>query len=825
MRQLRPSASVPLGLSTAATEKVDLPSDHSPIVLFGLMFFGAFIAGFVATRLTQPINYVLVAVMAIGGVSASFLAFVIPAQTILFSRKSLIRLGLSMKRARLRARLDIAHARLVEDAGEAGEAGEASALSDLAVVEHLRGAQEAAQRQLAEALELAPEDPTLLNNLGAVLAATRQYDRGAQMFARALGDAAPPEVRENLALIAPLVRDPEPLKRLQFHDPDSEQALAMNNMGVWYMKQGQADVAREWFGRALRMDPKHGHSWANLGLLAYQRDRQREAAGHLIKAARLTPGDARIANDLAVVFAAIGKPRWSRQQLAAATALEPANVGIKINALSVHALEGHVELAIRGLRSLVGAPYHGADACYNLAVLQLVRQDYEAAAEFSAKGIEDGDHSSDAFTNLAVAFWELEQRAQALSHFQSAYQANDAGPRAASNLGRALMLEDRVEEALTVLDEGRQRWRSDSHLALDMASALLLSSAKRHRPNLSLVERRQFFADLHRSCAGLEAAALRSAEPSPEAHLNLGLYLYLREEYEKAAEQFQETADLQPSMVELHLLVGTSYGRAADQQRTVLADGTRALDTEGTLLAKSALPHLRKACDDREAPADAFYNAGRVLYALQEYEQALDYLRKGARLEDSEEMNTLAGLSSAREARDCLNSMRTQSLMSDTKKDALKRRAAQFMDAAVQYLRQALLRNELDPTLHGNIGLAYMLRNREHDVEAALRHWQRMRSIVGEELSKRYTAFTQIQSAEHASRVQFDDSDISCRDVNVPDWVATPPVQPAGLRYVLEPVSEQHDWRLIAHSETLRSALKVRERIAQSEAALARLEA
>lgn len=824
MRQLRDRPKTPLNPIAPRHERVEVPSpNRSPILLFGLMFFAAVGAGYVGTHLLKPVNLVLVVVMAAGGASAMFLAFAIPAQAILFLRKVAIRLGLVVKRGRLHNILEAAQSALMRETG-AGRS--AAALGDLALVAYLRGAAEAAQRDLAQALEMEPDNPALLNNLGVALIRLDDYDRAAELFARASTLNGCGEARLNLGLVAPLASRDDFLARLVADRTSASDALVLNNVGVYHLKQGNLDVGAEWFSRALRQDPRHACALANLGLVAYRRGRLRDGIGHLVRAARAAPEDARIANDLGVALAAVGKAAWSREQLARAHALAPTNVGIRINMMSVAALEGRIEGAIRGLRGLTGAAHHRDDVHYNLAVLQLATDDYEGAAESAAAAIEAGESGPDAYTNLGVALWGLGRRQEALSHFQAAWHGLGANPRAAVNLGRALMLTGRdTRQAVEVLEQARERWRSDPDIALDLATALLADAVSRFRRDMTPTDRREFFAELHRSYAGLEAATRRGNDVPVEARINMALYFYLREEYLQAAEQLEAAIKAAPDITQLHHLAGTVYATAADQQRYVLEDGTRTITAEGLELVRRAAPHLEKACEPRDASPDSFYNLGRALYALGEYERALEVFRKALRIEDSEAMNALAALAAARQARKWQDSVKTQSLMPEGKKQALTKRARQLMDTAVQYFRQALLHNELNPSLHGNIGLAYMLRNQEHDVEAALRHWQRMRAIAGTELARRYSEFTQIQSIEHAARVQYDDREVACRPIDVAQWVTTAPPDPAPLHYVLEPVSEQREWRLVTANEELQRALAVRDTIAAGMDRLARLEA
>lgn len=804
-------------------EALDIgPGERRLLLLPALMFIAAALAGYAGTFVIRPPNYLVMVIMAAGGASAAFLIFAIPTQTLLLFRKLILRFGLAVLRGRYRSELRKVHERLTE-AGDLAQ--DPVRLGDLAVTEHLLGATEAAQRDLGAALELAPENAALLNNLGVVIAEMGEYDRAAAIIARAVDLDPAPQIRTNLGLLAPLASDLEPFRRLISGLTQEQDATALNNIGVFHMRQGNLDLAWEWFLRATRSDPKSPHAWANLGLISYRRGRLREAVGHLITAGRAAPDDARIANNLGVVLAAAGKPAWSRQQLDRARTLEPANIGIRINSVSVQALEGHVEAAIRGLRSLVSGPYHRAEAYYNLAALQLATGDPESAAASAAAAVEEGEHSSDAYTNLAVALWECGRKAEAISHFQAAFAAADAGPMAASNLGRALMQEGQPERALEVLTAAREKWRGDPDLAFDLAVAALATVAARYRPDMSPAERRDFFVELHRSFAGLDSAVRRGGQAPLEAHVNMALYHYLRQEYVLAAEGFAHAAKLAPDILELRFLAGTAYGRAADHHVQQTEDGRRELTPEGVELVRLAIPHLEAACEAKDVTADALYNLGRCLYAIEEFDRALEVFRKALRLENSEEMNSLAALCAARQARQWQEQVRTQSLMSEARKEALTNKARQYLDTAVFYFRQALLQNELNPSLHGNMGLAYMLRNQQHDVEAALRHWQRMRAIAGTAMETRFAEFTQIASAEHATRVNFDDREVLCRDIDVFRWVSVLPPQPAGLHYVLEAVSVQLPWRLMATDETLKDALRLRDRIAARERALARLEA
>ncbi|MGE5531450.1 MAG: hypothetical protein ACM3VW_04975, partial [Bacteroidota bacterium] len=237
---------------------------------------------------------------------------------------------------------------------------------------------------------------------------------------------------------------------------------------------------------------------------------------------------------------------------------------------------------------------------------------------------------------------------------------------------------------------------------------------------------------------------------------------------------------------------------------------------------RRANPILEEGFVAREVLVPASYNLARCLYVLKDYEGALAAVRKGLRLENNEELNTLAALAAARQAQRTRLLYKTQ-MLSDAKRSQLRARTLELLNVAVHYFRQALLRNELDPTSHGNLGIAYMLRNREQDVEAALRHWERMRAIGGGAGQRRYEELAQMENFADPSRVGFDDRNAKLRGIDVVRWLAVAPPRPPAIRFVIEPVAVQLPWRLVARAERLKAALALRDRIAQDELRLARL--
>lgn len=778
----------------------------------------AALCGYLGSRMVRPFSYLGVGVWTAGGAAAGILVTMIPGQAWRVLRRGRIYLSLLRQRRTIRRLVKAERAALSRLAQELPSA---QLLGDLAVAELLRQEFETAEATLARGLELSPADPRLLNNLGVALAAQEQYERAAELFVQALSAGTDHEAAINLALIVPHVQDPERLVRMIEQSGRTLTGRAMNNVGATHAARGEWALAEKWFTSAVQEDPDLPAARANLGLVAYRDGRLQDAADEIMQASRQAPNEPAFTNHLGVILAAAGQTDQAAQYLRRAHRLDPASVAIRANMAAVDADSGHWHVARKELRALLNVDERSADVYYNLAVCELAVQEAGAAADAAAAAIAAGDTGSDAYTVLAVALWEQGRRAEALSHFESAVKAPDAGPIATGNLGRALLLENRVEQAEAALAQGLERWPADPHLVFDAASARLAAAAMHFDANLPLSQRQPLIAAVQRSFNDLQSGLSRP-DLAAEAHVNLGLYHYMQEGYDSAAEHFEAAAKLVQKSREISFLIGTTFGKEGARQTQRTEDGDTAPTAVGRGYLRRAVPFLEAAMESREVLVPASHNLGRCLYVLKEFERALAAFRKSIRLANTPELNTMAALSAARQAQRIQLLFKTQ-LLSEGKREQLRARSLELLNVAVHYFRQALLHNELDPTVHGNLGIAYMLRNRENDVEAALRHWERMRAIGGGAMERRYAELAQMENLADPSRVGFDDRNVKLRDIEPLRWLAVPPPRPTSIRFVTEPVPVQRPWRLAATTEPLQAALELRDAAAASVIRLQRL--
>lgn len=802
-------------------EPVRLPKAQLHGVATGaLVVLAGVLCGYLGSRAVKPVSPPVIISWSIGGAALAYLLTVTPRRALRALRQGAVRLRLSLRQRRLRGQARRARRRLLVAVERQPTP---DLLRDLGVAEFLAGDVDEAELQLRAALQVSPGSGGLLNDLAVVLAERGQASQAAELFVQALTTDCAEAASLNCALVAPLVNTPETLEAMLRSSGEAPSPLALNNLGVSYARMGQWERAEIGFLAAARHNGGLPEAAANLGLVSLRRGKLQEAADRVTAADRLAPREPAFANYLGVTLARGGQFDLARQYLQRALRADTANPAISNNAMAVEALAGRWEEAARGLNALADTDGASADVHYNLALARLATGDANGATASAGAAIAAGDTSADAHTVLAVALWEAGQRARAMAQFRAATTSTEAGPGAACNLARALLLEGETAAAKELLEKAHLAWPDDDGVSLDLALTRLALTATEYSPELSSEQRARLRPPLQRCRAALEAGVRSSGVHAPEVHVNLGLCLYMMDQFEPAAEHFEQAMRAGAKPLELQFLVGTALAKASEQHAVETADGTMAPIAMGRHLLRRAALYLEQACGAREIMADAAYNLGRCCYLLEDFEGALSAFRKALTVERGEELFTYAGLAAAQQAQELQLLARGHLLMTEAKRDQLRARAQDLLNAAVHYFTQALTRNDMNPGLHGDLGIAYMMRNHEHDIESALRHWERMRAIGGGAMEHRYAELAQIGSASGGTRVAFDDRDLKLRDLAVRRWLAVPPPTPGGLRFRLEPVAVQQPWRMTVGAEDLRRALEMRAQVAADAAALARL--
>jgi len=117
-----------------------------------------------------------------------------------------------------------------------------------AILQDSLGQSALAQEHFRRALEIAPNDPEILNNYGAFLCRQGQFGEGISMLERALSN--------------PLYRTP---------------GFAWANIGQCQRQNGQPNEAEASLRQALRLDPRQAYAWLQLASLQLEQNKALDA--------------------------------------------------------------------------------------------------------------------------------------------------------------------------------------------------------------------------------------------------------------------------------------------------------------------------------------------------------------------------------------------------------------------------------------------------------------------------------------------------------------------------------------------------------------------
>ncbi|MGM0491744.1 MAG: tetratricopeptide repeat protein [Armatimonadota bacterium] len=658
-------------------------------------------------------------------------------------------------------------------------------------------------------------------NLAVALAETHDLDTAADLLLETAADPeTASEAHHNLGVL--LSRTPRQdlieriLKGLNgLHSPS-----ILANIGAWEIARGDIELAERYLERALQEDPAAVAPRANLGLIAFRRGDLEEAVRQLHEAAYLDPMNPTVVNDLGAALTAAGRPLVAARALSRAALLAPTSPAVELNRGSIHLALGRYGEALESFTEPTVRDRYPVLAAHNAALALIALERPEAAREDLEWGLERAPEDAGLLNNLGCLAWEEGDDARMVQVMSKLDEGADLG--VTLNLASARINAGAPDEALEMLERLRKRGIRDPMVSFYRGLALLTKALEFYQPAMSRRQRERFFEALHRCVKPFNAIASSDTTGSIEARMNLALYRYLRLDFAEASDGFIEVTKHFPRNGFAHFCAGTAL---ADEARRIQEEHEAGDELVGRArdLLKRARKHLQTAVECDEVTADVFCNLGMCAYDLGDIEGALAAFKRMTQLEDSADSNNNLAIVHARQGQELQQAARGASLVSRDRERDMLNRAQTHLSTALHYFMQALEHAREDPTLHANIGLAFMLRNRGDDVEAALRHWQRMLKLGGEQAGKRYEELSAMAYGDESKRAQFDEALMEFRSLDPHRCMVVVPPRLSGARYALQTITEDMDWQLASDDETVRDLLRKRDRLAGLKKRLARL--
>jgi Flp pilus assembly protein TadD len=775
-----------------------------------------------------------IAISAVGAI-LGFVLILMPGTLVQYIRKLSYAFAVSRRTGDLGAVLTRADTRLSTEVED--DPDNAAALEALGVVALMRGERQSAAHYLERACELDAAGPSCCINLATALVEVREFDRAAGLLMDAGADldsatsgAMADVAQHNLGVL--LSRKPPigVMDRVLVRMDPLKYPDMLNGFGIYEMNRGEFELAEKYFAQACDADPAGVAPRANLAILAHRRGNLDEALARAKDAGLLDPVNPAIHNDFGAFLCAAGQAVAAARELARASLLQPGSAAVELNRGTVHLLLGHYDDALDSFHNPTVRDEYPVQAAHNAALALIGEGREEAALEEIEQAIALAENApaiagDDAalHTNAGCVAWVLGDDARMAEELDRAAAAPDESVAATNNLAAARIIKGRAAEAVTLLERMAERHRNDTTVTFHLGLAYLADALAGYRHDMSRTERQDFFRSLHRAVRPLDAVANAATECSHEALANLGLYRYLRQQYDEAVAAFEEVAEDYPEDSYLQFAIGTCLAeQAAALQVSHGAAGDELVGQARELLVR-ARRHFTNASDLGEASGDQHCNLGMAAYNLGDMAGARQAFRKMLQVEGGGDAANNLAIVYAKEAAKLQAQAKSVALVSEDRRQDMTEQMRTAISTALHYFHKALELDRDNPLLHGNIGLAYMIRNRENDVESALRHWQHMRQVGGAAQEKRYEQLTALVEAKEGTRAEFDETLMSFRRLDPIRSLTAPPPSLVGTRYAIQPITQESDWLLQTQDAEVRRALRLRERIHGLKQRMARL--
>ena len=817
--QARAIAERPSGRAREVARQTKLPRRYGRVLITSAyMVVGAVGGGVYAQAVAGRPDLFTIGLAALGGVAAGYLVVAVPQLAIHFLLKQWYRL-LSRRWQQIEEDRAERAVRALQERQD-----DPRALADLGIAHYLLGAAHQAVDYMTQACQQAGESPDLLNALAAAEAAQGHWEQAAATLSSAVqlqADHAP--TLSNLGTLLATIPAGSELEAYLSSALPAGGARAMNNLAVREIRAGNTQEALAHLEQALARQPHYPHPQANLGVLAFAKGDLQAATVNLAAAAQFGGNDPDILSNLGGVLAKGGDWVRAAAVLRLARRLAPRYVSAAVNEGCVQIELGRYHEAIEGLPTVPADEPLAAFVWHNIAWAYAALGEYKQAREYELKAADARPTDPDIYTTLGCIEWELGDHQQARAHFQYVLEVEPESFQAAINLARAEIAAGHLREALQILEGLQPDHPDDVQLTFDLGVAHLMNAVRLRKDDMNPTEQRLFLYAVDSSIGAFERNLANDQGMAAESQLNLGLAHYLRENYDIAAHQCQQALKLLPEDTQIHLCAGTALAQEAARVQEHHEGAPGALAPPARRLLRQARVHLRKAAEDTQAGPDVFCNLGLVCYQLDEFEEAVKALRRFVQVESGAEAHNNLALVYGRQGLQVYRRSRVGRLADEIKSNPLVDQARRLLSTAIHYFSEALRIDHLNPVMHSNIGLAYMLRNRPTDVERALDHWQLMRRAGGEWAERQFERLMQFVHSQETAKAEFHDVHMALRPVSIPEFISGLPPLMGDLVYVVEPMMDRGQWELEATDPNVQFALRARRRVAELQHRLQRL--
>jgi Tfp pilus assembly protein PilF len=351
----------------------------------------------------------------------------------------------------------------------------------------------------------------------------------------------------------------------------AEQAERLVAEGVAAFERGEVTAARDFFQKALGLNPSSVTAHTYLGMLADRAGDLEEAARNFARAARLDPSSSSARNNYGVILQRLGRTREAAAEFEASLRADARQPNALVNLAQIRFAGGTSE-DLRASADLFARAYEiapDAEIARARTVISLRRRDYAETSsryrEYATRlAAENGTsaHAATARAELGAALLEAGLLSEAEAELSAASKLEPTNAEAVVRLARVYLARKDLPAAGRTLESAVARGVESAPVYALLADVYEQSGHPENAiPAMRLAIQRDPQSEKYRFAYGLlltnayapDAAiirleeALKSFPNSPPLWFALGLAHFKKQNNEKAEEAFKHSLDLNPN--------------------------------------------------------------------------------------------------------------------------------------------------------------------------------------------------------------------------------------------------------------------------------------
>ncbi|MGN6618233.1 MAG: tetratricopeptide repeat protein [Ilyomonas sp.] len=462
-------------------------------------------------------------------------------------------------------------------------------LSHDRLISAILDSQKEIKQDIEKELNTNSDDPKLYQQLAETYFSSKQYDKAAAVYTKAIAAAE----KNGSSIIDLLLARADAygyMQNIEASNEDYEKVLSMEPdnllanfyLGFNYYNIRQLVDAERYFRKVLTLDPNYIPAIYNIGLIQEQNNKEDDAIETYKKVLELDPKYSR-------ALSRLGSICYSKQDFISAekyfteiTKIDPQPVDAYFNLGLIYYTSDPAK-AIDNFKQVLILSPKDSEACYNIGILYTDNNEHEKAVFYLSKCVELNPSNTAALNELGVIHYEVfKDYEKAKFYYESVLKVDPNFSKAYYNLGLIDMVTENTETAIRFFEKAIEldgsiksaytelaklyKKKNDFNKANEVLLTCILKLGEDAKIYNSIGVNYYTMAEDEKAVEFYKKA-IALDEGFADAYFNLGLSYKMLNDYDNAINNFSKAIELNNNDFEAYSYLGEVYEKKGDTQK------------------------------------------------------------------------------------------------------------------------------------------------------------------------------------------------------------------------------------------------------------------